>query len=229
MANNGSPAAEQLLYEALKALSQAKDRAQKVALIERVCVALAQAVGSERVGVFVHDALNDRAWLLAGVDMDSEDLDVPLRNSITGQVISSREVIMKRGLDGVNGVHQQVDALTGFSTREVLCAPIPYRSSRVAGAVQLLNEKRPGTFDKPEVRTLLVQTSRALASSLVSFYQENEAFEPESERVGWQGLRGAYTPLILGVALVLAVLAGLYFMAGPSAFFIDWRGDSAPF
>ncbi|MEO5376241.1 MAG: GAF domain-containing protein [Magnetococcus sp. DMHC-6] len=122
---------------------------------------LPDLINSERASIFIHDPFNQRAWLQSGTGLIEKELDIPLRGSITGEVIFSKKYLIINDMSTREGIHKAVDLMTGFSTKSVLCVPILSQSGSVRGTLQALNKKNGDIFIEKD-RILLEQIAAML-------------------------------------------------------------------
>lgn len=136
------------------------------AFLEKVADLLPEWMGAERGSVFIYDPSMQRAILAFGTQMDSEELDVPMRGSIVGDVISSSTPILRDNLSERRGVHKDVDQLTEFQTKDLICVPIFETTyTKTIGALELLNQCRNRPFDDTDV-TILTEVAKRLSPAM---------------------------------------------------------------
>ena len=114
----------------------------------------------ERLTLYVHD--KERGALVSkvktGIDA-SKDLVLPVnRHSIAGYVAATRTTVRINDLDDPEELKRidpkleffsQVDALTGFKSKQMLAAPLVQGAGReMVGVLQLINQRVDGRFDK---------------------------------------------------------------------------------
>jgi transcriptional regulator with GAF, ATPase, and Fis domain len=90
-----------------------------------------------------------------GTDLEERQIEPPREGSIVGEVISSGKGIIVNDLESKEGFHTLTDTETGFSTRNMICAPIKSASTHgVTGAIQILNKRLAGSFTKDDLAHL---------------------------------------------------------------------------
>lgn len=113
-----------------------------------------KALDAERCSIFILDPVDEKAWLQCGTGLNEKQLQVPTKNSIVGQVMSSGEYVIEDDLEDQVGAHDIVAVKTGFVTRNAVCVPVHgVTTKKVVGAIQVLN-KAHGNFDDADRETL---------------------------------------------------------------------------
>lgn len=134
-----------------------------------------RVLNAERCSIFVLDPVSKKVWLKAGTALRERGIEVPLENSIVGEVIRSRKPVITSDLQSRGGVHKTVDTTTGFVTREVVCVPIhSLDGSKVTGAIQVLNRKGGDRFTDDD-QNFLVEVGEHFESIVESIYVGQEA------------------------------------------------------
>ena len=122
---------QQLLSDELDPTRESKFLEFYVRMIPRM-------LNAERCSVFIHDVVNGKIWLKAGTALQERGIEVSVKNSIVGEVISSGKPVITSDLQSRDGAHKTIDTTTGFVTREIICVPIRGADgTKVTGAIQL--------------------------------------------------------------------------------------------
>ncbi|GAB6039659.1 GAF domain-containing protein [Endothiovibrio diazotrophicus] len=112
-------------------------------------------VDTERCSIFIHDPANESVWVQCGTGVGEREIEVPTKDSLVGEVIASREPVMRMGLDNKIGVHEKVDKQTEFTTSNILCVPIfSADGTKVTGAVEVLNKRWGANYSEQDRETL---------------------------------------------------------------------------
>ncbi len=133
---------------------------------------LPRIMDAERSTIFVAELGMERIWSLYGTGLDGIKIEPPRNESITGRVISTGQCAIEHNLDKRHGFHSETDTLTGFVTRNLICAPIKSLTGHgVTGAVQVLNKRGSGGFtaeDGQQLQDIANLLSTSIESILVS-------------------------------------------------------------
>jgi transcriptional regulator with GAF, ATPase, and Fis domain len=115
---------------------------------------LPKVMGVERCSIFVQEPVTGKIWSKIGTGLnDSYRIEVPRDNSVVGRCISSAQIVVENDLS--TGFHTEVDANTGFVTRNLLCAPIKSLAGQdINGAVEILNKLDHQSFDEQDSKRL---------------------------------------------------------------------------
>lgn len=112
---------------------------------------LTEILNAERASLFVRDG--DELALTVAENIDElGDIRVPLGVGIAGTVAESGESIRIDDAYADERFNRDVDRLTGFRTRNILCLPLIDRNKRVFAVAQLLNRKDGQPFDANDER-----------------------------------------------------------------------------
>ncbi|MFC1837894.1 sigma 54-interacting transcriptional regulator, partial [Thermodesulfobacteriota bacterium] len=98
------------------------------------------------------------------------------------EVISSGKGVLVNDLETRNGgFHTNVDGETGYSTRNMICAPIKSASTHgVTGAIQVLNKRLQGSFAKEDLAQL-EEVANYLALSIENIIINQEIIRISSQ------------------------------------------------
>ena len=115
---------------------------------------------------------------------------VALGQGISGAVASHGEAIMENHAQGSGHFYPQIDEVTGFTTRSVLCVPM-ISQGRVIGVIEVLN-KREGDFTVSDKDILqAIATSVSIAMDNARLYKETVSMA-EHER----GIRAMFQKFV---------------------------------
>ncbi|MBF0219192.1 MAG: GAF domain-containing protein [Gammaproteobacteria bacterium] len=137
----------------------------------------------ERSSIFVHDPSTESVWLECGTGMKERQINVPESSSLVGQVIKSGKTQMRVNMIVQKGAHEMTDMMSGFSTVNVLAAPIFSSKERVIGAIEILNKQKNNQFLEynDDDREELTKFARFISVSLEPLYQRQELIKISHE------------------------------------------------
>jgi sigma-B regulation protein RsbU (phosphoserine phosphatase) len=139
------------LMEATKALASTLDLGDLLGRILEVAKTQAEA---ERGTLFLVDEKTEEIWSLIAHGMEKREIRLPLGKGIAGYVAQSGEILNIPDAYSDPRFNRDVDAQTGYCTRNILCLPIRNKNGKIIAALQLLN-KRSGAFTPQDVDFLL--------------------------------------------------------------------------
>jgi len=99
-------------------------------------------IGAEVASVFLVD--HDRQELFSHVNSTGGEIRIPLNSGIAGRVASSGTAERIRDAYANRDFNTEVDARTGFRTRNIMCVPIQTWKWGIFGVAELINKKRGG-------------------------------------------------------------------------------------
>ncbi|MCP5094565.1 MAG: GAF domain-containing protein [Chloroflexi bacterium] len=110
------------------------------------------------------------------------NLEVPVGKGIVGHVAKTGKWLFTNDVTTNSMHYRQVDSMTGFVTRSILCVPLLSRG-RVIGTLQLLN-KVDNEFDDQDVeRALSIAAAVAIAVTNALLYRESESRKQQLETI----------------------------------------------
>ena len=169
-------------------------------LLGKIVAVATNGVGANRGTVFF--VSEDRKELLSRVLSSGEKLEIrlPVGKGIAGSVAATGEVINIADAYADPRFDRSWDRMSGFSTKQILTAPIRSRVGEVVGVFQLLN--KPGGFDADDESyldalsvhaALAIENARLHASALEKQRYDREVelalgvqrtLQPERREVG---------------------------------------------
>ncbi len=109
----------------------------------------------ERCTVFIMELGSKEICSIFGTGLERQKIKPPLTGSIVGGVISSGQSFLVNDLQGQAGYHLFMEEQTGFTCRNMICAPIKsITGNNVSGAVQLLNKLDGQDFTEGDLARL---------------------------------------------------------------------------
>ncbi|MBF0452207.1 MAG: sigma-54-dependent Fis family transcriptional regulator [Candidatus Magnetomorum sp.] len=110
---------------------------------------LPKIMDAERCTIYINEMETEIIWSIYGTQLNNQKIKPPKDKSIVGKVIGSGEAAVENHLEDREGFHKKIDSITGFQTRNMVCAPIQSLTGHgVTGAVQILNKKEDADFNQ---------------------------------------------------------------------------------
>jgi len=127
---------------------------------------LPKITGAERCTIYIIEMATEKICSIFGTGLEERQIEPPHDGSIVGEVISSGNGIIVNDMETREGFHTNVEGDTGYSTRNMICAPIKSASTHgITGAIQVLNKRLHGSFTKEDL-TQLEEVANYLALSI---------------------------------------------------------------
>jgi putative methionine-R-sulfoxide reductase with GAF domain len=137
--------------------------------LENLVFALGDIAGADRSSLFVVDEERSEMWLaVARTDGPPLDVRMPLGRGVAGLAWKRGEPIHVDDAYASRDFNRDVDAISGYRTRSLLCVPIRGAAGRVSAVLQLLNAVDRAGFsaaDEAEIRDLEPELAALLAAS----------------------------------------------------------------
>jgi Nif-specific regulatory protein len=115
----------------------------------------ARLLRCERASIFLWDEAHSELIARPALGMDGGELRLPDDAGVVGKVVRTGRAISVDDVQGNVAWYPQVDRLSGFRTRSLLCVPLLEPQGRCLGAVEVLN-KTGGRFTPRDVEVLQV-------------------------------------------------------------------------
>lgn len=179
-------------------------------VLDEVVRILPGLMDADRCSIFIRENTHDRIWLQSGTGMIERELDLPIAGSISGEVIVSGRSVIINDLTNMIGTHTDVEIMTGYTTRNMLCVPIFNSDKRkVRGVLQVINKNNGAFFNEKDGR--LAEDVADLLKPLVGRLYNNKNFSvTQSWQVGKPKLVINVYSLKNNLLLLLAaILSGL--------------------
>jgi len=162
------------LVEAAKSVNSSLDLDTVLRMILDMAL---QATSADRGTLYLADYAKRELWskLLFGEDVD--EIRLPFGKGIAGYVVETGETINTEDTSTNPYFNPEVDNLTGYKTKNILCMPMRNKKGEIIGVLQLLN-KIHGSFDTEDeiiIEALSLHASIALENArLHAAIVENE-------------------------------------------------------
>ena len=150
----------------------------------------------ERCTVFIMELGSKEICSIFGTGLEHQKIKPPLKGSIVGSVIDSGRGCLINDLQGHTGYHSFIEEQTGFTGRNLICAPIKsITGNSVTGAIQLLNKVDNQLFTQ-EDSTRLEEIAHFLSLSIESIVLSQEilriatSLEKEADRLEKESVNG---------------------------------------
>ena len=180
------------LLRRLSSLMQITDEAQEdgraVSLdtvLERLMGIITDALDAERSTLFMFDRETDELFSRIAQGGLIDEIRVNRSDGIAGWVFSNGEPIIINDAYNDDRFNPEVDRVTGYRTRSILCAPVRNWENRIIGVAEVLNRLN-GDFDDEDVAVLEALTGHAAAALESSQLYESveKALHDEAQLLG---------------------------------------------
>lgn len=126
---------------------------------------------AERSSLLLYDATTQELWSQVLQGAETLVIRLPLGQGIAGWAAQAGERVNIPDAYEDERFNQAVDLESGYRTREVACVPLTNRSGKLLGVLQVLNNKRGGSFDNDDMAlldTIAGQVSNAVENAKLS-------------------------------------------------------------
>lgn len=127
------------LLESAKVLNSTLELESLLGLILRTAE---QTVEADRGTVYLIDEAKQELWSLVQEGVKMVKIRLPLGKGIAGHVGSTGETVNLTDAYEDPRFHPDVDKITGYKTKSMLCMPMKNKEGKIIGVFQLLNKKK---------------------------------------------------------------------------------------
>ncbi len=121
------------------------------------------ALGTDRSTLFLYDRETDELFSRIAQGDLTEEIRFPATRGVAGTVFSTGTPMLISDAYADPRFNPEIDELTGYHTRSILCAPVRTWNGHIIGVVEALN-KLQGAFDTEDQALLEALTSHAAAA-----------------------------------------------------------------
>jgi adenylate cyclase len=116
---------------------------------------LSQIVNAERSSIFLVNPIRKELTSFASLDLSKHEICMSTSSGVAGWVFENRKpAIVNKAYDDCR-FYDRVDFMTGFRTRNLICAPLIDCENKCCGTLQVLNKKR-GDFTTGNLELLIL-------------------------------------------------------------------------
>ena len=126
---------------------------------------------ADRSSLLLFDAEAQELWSQVLQGAETLVIRLPLGQGIAGWVAQTGEQVNIPDAYEDERFNQAVDRESGYRTREVACVPLTSRRGKLLGVLQVLNNKRGGSFDSDDMAlldTIASQVGHAVENAKLS-------------------------------------------------------------
>jgi len=114
---------------------------------------LNQFMESERCSIFLFQHWNRQLTIFSSLDLKKDEISIPTSSGVAGWVFVKREPAIVNNCYEDSRFCREVDEMTGFQTRNMVCAPLIDYGDNCLGTIQSLN-KNTGDFTEDDLELL---------------------------------------------------------------------------
>ena len=148
---------ESRFHEVSKAISSELDID---VLLKKIMSIATELLEAERSTLFLHDPKTNELWSRVAEGVAEKEIRFPATAGIAGEVFTSQQAINIPDAYLDSRFNQEVDRMTGFRTKSILCVPVISRQGNTVGVVQVLNH-RGGPFRQRDIQRLEMLASQS--------------------------------------------------------------------
>jgi GAF domain-containing protein len=139
-------------------------------------------MNTQASSIFLYDKKPNELWSLVSTDLKKNDIRIPATYGIAGWVFQNRAATIVNDASHEPRFDADVDAKTGFRTRNILCVPLINRQKECVGTLQVLN-KNTGNFTDDDVEMLSsIADYATIALENSRLYEELKSMNKAKER-----------------------------------------------
>lgn len=158
-------------------LSLFKDITQfgnKEKFVESMLEEIVRILNAQRASIFLINTETNELEAVAALGLDKELLKFDYRKGIAGSVFTTGVSLNIDCESDKVRFSEDMDKITGFDTKSIICSPISNREDKIIGVIEVLNKRNEDRFTAEDEKTMKV-----LALILSSVFHH---YNPLSER-----------------------------------------------
>ena len=160
-------------YRLTKELSQLFDLDSKIdKVLSASMYYLNQFMDSERSSIFLFQHWNQQLTIFSSLDLEKHEICIPKSYGVAGWVFVNIQAAVINNAYEDTRFYKEVDEMTGFKTRNMICTPLLDNKDHCLGTIQSLN-KKTGDFTTDDLE-LLNLAARMIAVAINNSRQYNE-------------------------------------------------------
>jgi len=168
------------LLDVANSLSQNLDL---TALIQAIMKKAGEILGADRSTLFLIDHEKKELWSKVAQGMTTSELRFPMDRGLAGHVATTGEILNIPDAYEHKLFNREIDKLTGYRTRTILCMPIRRTDGVIIGVTQVIN-KREGLFTEKDERLLgAFSAQSAIAIDNAQLYERVRAMKDYLESI----------------------------------------------
>jgi GAF domain-containing protein len=141
-------------YRLAEKLSQIFDLESKIDTVLSVSMYyLNQFMDSERSSIFLFQPWNQQLTIFSSLDLDKHEICIPKSCGVAGCVFVNRQPAIVNNTYEDSRFYKEVDDMTGFKTRNLICTPLLDFKENCLGTLQSMN-KKGGDFTTDDLELL---------------------------------------------------------------------------
>ncbi|HWP29960.1 MAG TPA: GAF domain-containing protein [Chloroflexota bacterium] len=169
-----------LLLDVMRALSS---ELTLDTLLDVIMARTTEAMQADRSTLFLIDAERGELWSKVAQGMERTEIRLPLHAGIAGYVAATGTTLNIPDAYQEPRFNPEIDRLTGYRTRTILCMPVRNPGGRIIGVMQCLN-KRDGVFTSEDEALLGALCSQAaIALENARLFEEVVAIKNYNESI----------------------------------------------
>ncbi|MGR3179115.1 MAG: GAF domain-containing protein [Candidatus Anammoxibacter sp.] len=160
----------------------------------------ATETNSERGTLFLNDEKTGELYSRVALGNERREIRILNNSGIAGHVFTSGEGVIIHDAYADERFNSSVDKQTGFTTTNILCAPVRTVKGKIIGAIQTLNKKK-GSFTKKDLALLESMTTQVAITLQNAQQVENMQKAKDLEMDFLNVVSGITTEIDLGTML----------------------------
>ncbi len=140
-------------------------------------------MNAERCSVFLEDEKGTGLTAFVSTDLKRNEINIPKHQGVAGWVFKNKLPLIVSDAYRDERFYPDIDKLTGFKTRNIVCVPLINRKKETIGTLQVLN-KNSGDFSGDDREVLIYLANYVtVAIENARLYGELKAADRAKERV----------------------------------------------
>jgi two-component system, NtrC family, response regulator HydG len=144
-----------LLLSLFKDITQFGDKEK---FIESMLEEITRILNAQRATIFLINPDSNELEAVAALGIDKDLLKFDYRKGIAGSVFTTGVALNIDCKTDKVRFSEEIDKVTGFQTKSIICSPIHNREDKIIGVIEILNKRNEDRFTAEDEKTMKVLT-----------------------------------------------------------------------
>ncbi len=142
-----------------------------------------QVLHADRCSVFIYDEEKDELWSKVALGLETKEIRFSANKGLAGHVLRNGKSINIKNAYENEYFNKEIDLITGYKTKNILCMPIRNLNHQIVGVFQVLNKFDGDFTSKDEELLLAIGSSAGIAIENANLFSKQKKLIEEEKMV----------------------------------------------
>lgn len=152
-------------------------------LLTIIAQQIQQALGADRCTVFLLDDEHNELWSKVALGLEIKEIRFSVNKGLAGHVALSGETVNIKNAYESEYFNKEIDLMTGYKTKNILCMPIRNLSHQIVGVFQVLNKADGDFTQKDEDLLIAIGSSAGIALENANLFNKQKKLIEEQKKL----------------------------------------------